>query len=152
MITDPPPLCPIGKIHPFSKVAVTLEPVMRMQNTALSFTERSGHCGATSSHHWSWHSLATSEGDNVISYNVWREQELWSISTSVGVTPLMSFCWCHSVDALMNVTLLMSLYLRQNVDFTLLISLWKYQPVDVTLLVSIYWCHSVNVNMLMSLY
>ena len=38
-----------------------------MQNTALSFTERSGHWGATSSDHSSWHPLATSEGDKVAS-------------------------------------------------------------------------------------
>ena len=69
-----------------------------MQNTALSFTERSGHCGATSSDHQSWHPLATSEGDKVASYTIWWEQESRSNSTSVNVTLLMSLCWCHSAD------------------------------------------------------
>ena len=66
--------------------------VTSMQNTVLSFTELSGHCSATSSDHSSWHLLATSEGDKVISYTIWREQESWSNSTSVDVTLLMSFC------------------------------------------------------------
>ena len=47
-----------------------------MQNTVLSFTERSGHCGATISDHSSWHPLATSEGDIVISYIVWQPGKL----------------------------------------------------------------------------
>ena len=68
-----------------------------MQNTALSFTERSGHCGATSSDHQSWHPFATCEGDTVVSDTVCREQESRSNITSVNVTLLMSFCWRHSV-------------------------------------------------------
>ena len=71
-----------------------------MQNTALSFTERIGHCGATSSDHYGWHPLATSEGDKVISFTVSREQKSWSSSTSVDVTLLVST---------VNITLLMSL-------------------------------------------
>ena len=114
---------------------------MPMQKTALSFTERSGHCGATS-----WHPLATSEGDKVIAYTVWREQE--SNSTSVDVTLLMSFCWCHSVDVhceyhFVDVTLYRLISWFHFIDITLKISL-----VDVTLLMSLYWCHAINVNML----
>ena len=63
-----------------------------MQNTALSFTECSGNCGATSSDHLSWHPLVTREVDKVISYTVWSEKESQSNSTYVDVTLLMSFC------------------------------------------------------------
>ena len=69
--------------------------VLAMQNTALCFTERSGHCGATNSDNWSWHPSVTSEGDKVVSYTVSREQESSSNSLSVNVTLVMTFCWCH---------------------------------------------------------
>ena len=41
-----------------------------MQNAALSSTERSDHCRATSSDHKSWRPLAVSEGDKVLSVDV----------------------------------------------------------------------------------
>ena len=53
-----------------------------MQNTALSSTKRSGQCGATRTEYQSWRPLAKSEGDKVVFYTVWREQELRSNSTS----------------------------------------------------------------------
>ena len=113
-----------------------------MQKTALSFTERSGHCEATGSDHWNWHPLATSEGDNVISYTVWREQELRSNSSSVGVTPLMSFCWCHSFNVHCEC---------HFVDVTLSkLNSW-FHFIDIYLKISTGWCHFVDVSLLMSL-
>ena len=106
-----------------------------MQNTVLSFTEGSNHCGATSSDLSSWDPLATSEGDKVISYTVWREQGARSNIISVYVTLLMSFCWCHSVD----------IHCECHFEnWTLLVSLCLCLFIDVTLLMSIFWCHSIN--------
>ena len=124
-----------------------------MQKNALSFTERSGHCGATSSDHFSWHPLATSEGDKVISYTVWREQESWSNSTSVDVTLLMSFCWCHSVDVhceynFVDVTLYKLISWFHLIYIILKISLCWCHFVDVSWLISRCWCQSVDVILL----
>ena len=113
-----------------------------MQNTALSFTERSGHWGANSSDHWSWHPLATSEEDKVISYTVWGDQELRSNSTSVDVTQLMSFCWCHSVDVHCEC---------HFVDVTLPKLKSRFYFIDISLKISTGWCHFVNVSLLMSI-
>ena len=110
---------------------------------------RSGHCGATSSDHWSWHPLATSEGDKVISYTVWKEQESRSNCTSVYFTLLMSFWWFHSVDVhcechFVDVTLSNLIGWFHLIDITL-----KFLP---CLCHFFYLCHSVDVNLLMSLY
>jgi hypothetical protein len=126
---------------------------LNMQTTALSFTERSGHCGATSSDHWSWHPLATSEGDKVISYTVWREQESRSNSTSVDVTLLMSFCWCHSVDIhcecnFVDDTLSKLISWFHFIDIILKMSLCWCNLVDVSLLMSLCWCQSVDVTLI----
>ena len=59
-----------GKQFEAKCIILYIYQVSTMQNTVLSFTERSGHLGATSSDHWSWHPLATSEGDKVISWTV----------------------------------------------------------------------------------
>ena len=107
-----------------------------MQNTVLSFTERSGHCGATSSDHWSWHPLATSEGDKVISGG--------SRSPSQTVHLWMSLCWCHFVD----VTLSKLISLFHFIDITLKISLCWCHCVDVSLLISLCLCQSVDVTLL----
>ena len=40
-----------------SRASSTGTSALGMQNTALCFTERSGHFGATSSDHWSWHPI-----------------------------------------------------------------------------------------------
>ena len=112
-----------------------------MQNTALSFTERSGHCGATSSDHWSWQPLGTGEGDNVIFCTVWREQESWSNSTSVDVSLLMSFCWCHSVDVH---------YEYYFVDVTLYSVISWFHFIYSNLKISLCWCHFFDVSFLMS--
>ena len=109
-----------------------------IQTTALSFTECSGHCGATSYDCWSWRPLATSEGDKVISYTVWREQESQSNSTSVDVTLLMSFCWCHSGDVHCEC---------HFVDITISKLISRFHFIDITLKF-----HSVDVILLMSLY
>ena len=119
----------------------------------LSSTERSGHCGAISSDHWSWHSLATSEGDKVISYTVCREQESWPNSTSVNITLLMSFSWCHSVDVhwechFVDVTLSKLISWFHFIDITLKISLCWCHFVDVSLLMSLCWCQSVDITQL----
>ena len=115
---------------------------LSMQNTALSFTERSGHCGATSSDHWSWHPLATSEVDKVISYTAWRKQESWSKSTSVDVTLLMSFRWCHSFYVQCEY------HFVDVTQYKLRISHCWYHFVDVSLLMSRWWCQSVDVILL----
>ena len=121
-------------------------PMLVMQNTALSFTERSGHCCATSSDYWSWHPLATSEGDKVVS---WREQESRSNSTFADVTLLMSFCWCHSVDVhcechFVDVTLPKLKSWFHFIDIPRLMSLCWCLFIDVTLLMSTCWWHSIN--------
>ena len=130
-------------------------PMLGMQNTALSFTERSGHCCATSSDHWSWHPLPTSEGDKVIFYNVLRVQESWSNSTYVDVTLLMSFCWCHSANVhceyhFVDVTLYKLINKVHFIDTTLKVSVYPFMSVgwclfiEVMLLMSICCCHSIN--------
>ena len=130
-----------------------------MQNTALSSTERSDHCGATSSDHKSWRPLAVHEGGKVQSYTVWREQDARSYNTSGNVTLLMSYCWCHSGDVhcgvwmslcgyhAIKVNLLNSLCSCLSEIITQLMSLSWCHFIDVTLLVSICWCHSINKKM-----
>ena len=129
-------------LHSSLHIVQKLYDILGMQNTALSFTERSSHFGATSSDHESYHQLAASEGDKVILYTVWREKEWRSNSTSVDVNLLMSFCWCHSVDV--HWDKLISLYWYHSKNFTLWTSLCWCLFIDVTLLMTILWRHSIN--------
>ena len=121
----------------------------RMQNTALSFTERSGHCSVTSSDHSSWHPLATSEGYEVISFTYYPVVKLstefcmiFHCLEGAGVTVKQYICWCHSVD----IILLMSLCW-----FPLWMSLCWCHSIYVNKLISLYWYHSDNVTLLISL-
>ena len=117
--------------------------VHSMQNTALSFTERRGLCGATSSDHWSWHPLATSERDKVISYTVLWEQQSQLNSTSVEVTLLMSFCLWQTNDVQ---------YDFHFVDVTISKLTCWFPFIDIILKISLCQCHFVDVSLLMSLY
>ena len=115
-----------------------------MQNTALSFTERSGHLGATGSDHWSWHPLATSEGG---------QSHILHCPEGAGVTVKQYTSGCHSVDVqcechFVYVTLSKFISWFNFIDITLKISLCWCHLVDVSLLMSVCCCQSVDVTLL----
>ena len=72
--------------------------------------------------------------------------------TSVDVTLLMSFCWCHSDDVhcechLFDVTLSKFISWFHFIDINLKISLYWCHFIDVSLLMSLCWCQSVDVTL-----